>query len=71
MGIREAVDEAGRRDRLVDPAARRDQAERPVAGRGALRGDQDVGRAPQWSSPNQRPVRPNPVITSSAMSSTP
>ena len=28
-------------------------------------------RTPQWSSPNQRPVRPNPVITSSAMSSTP
>ena len=28
-------------------------------------------RTPQWSSPNQRPVRPNPVMTSSAMSSTP
>jgi hypothetical protein len=25
----------------------------------------------QWSHPNQRPVRPKPVITSSAMSSTP
>ena len=29
------------------------------------------GRTPQWSSPNQRPVRPNPVMTSSAISSTP
>ena len=28
-------------------------------------------RAPQWSSPNQRPVRPKPVMTSSATSSTP
>ena len=26
------------------------------------------GRTAQWSSPNHRPVRPNPVITSSAMS---
>jgi hypothetical protein len=29
------------------------------------------GRTPQWSTPNQRPVRPNPVITSSMISSTP
>jgi hypothetical protein len=29
------------------------------------------GRTPQWSTPNQRPVRPNPVITSSAITSTP
>ena len=29
------------------------------------------GRTPKWSMPNQAPVRPNPVITSSAMSSTP
>src|SRR5262245_25989696 len=29
------------------------------------------GRTPQWSIPNHRPVRPNPVITSSAIRSTP
>ena len=29
------------------------------------------GRTPQWSTPNQRPVRPNPVITSSAITRMP
>ena len=28
------------------------------------------GRTPQWSPPNQRPVRPKPVITSSMMKRT-
>ncbi len=29
------------------------------------------GRTPQWSIANQRPVRPKPVMTSSAMRRTP
>ena len=29
------------------------------------------GRTAQWSQANQRPVRPNPVMTSSAITSTP
>ncbi len=58
-------------DGVVDLAGGHGQPQRPVAGGGPLARTRMSGRSPQWSAANQRPVRPNPVMTSSATTSTP
>ena len=64
VGIGEAVDEARPAEHDVpDRTRRRHQPEREVAGGAALRPDEDVRANSQWSTPNQRPVRPKPVMT--------
>jgi hypothetical protein len=54
----------------LDPGGDTDAAEGDVAAGDPLGELDDVRLPPQCSSPNQRPVRPKPVITSSLMKST-
>ena len=60
--VREPVDEAAAgHDRVVDARRRGHEPERPVAGRcRPWRATRMSAWTPQWSSPNHRPVRPNP-----------
>jgi len=61
---------AARRAWFMHLARDDDSAEREIGVVTPFAKENDVGLPPQWPSANQRPVRPKPVITSSAISGT-